>query len=162
MNAITPVPRCLPALTVRTIQLHVSQHYGMSVAEMMGDCHRGELVRPRHIAIWLARRLTRHSLPALGRMFERDHSTIKYAVVRIEELRRGSESFRRLTDHIGSVLETSHAVSVPIDTAATHAADDLATAFRVAALNLANRNPARFLALAARMAGDLNMDRRSS
>jgi len=46
------------------------------------------VVRPRHVAMYLAKQLTSRSLPEIGRKFgKRDHTTVMYAIRRIEELR---------------------------------------------------------------------------
>ena len=41
---------------------------------------------PRHIAAYLARKLTQNSLPDIGRVMDRDHTTILYAVEKVERL----------------------------------------------------------------------------
>ena len=46
-----------------------------------------QIVRPRQVAMLLAKDLTVHSLPEIGRHFGgRDHTTVMYAIRRINEL----------------------------------------------------------------------------
>lgn len=46
------------------------------------------------IAMYLARELTRNSLPRIGRHFHRDHTTVLAAWRRVKKLADASEAFR--------------------------------------------------------------------
>jgi chromosomal replication initiator protein len=54
----------------------------------LGSCGRtANVVRPRQIAMYLAKTLTLRSLPEIGRRFGgRDHTTVLHAVRKIENL----------------------------------------------------------------------------
>jgi chromosomal replication initiation ATPase DnaA len=52
-----------------------------------GTCRVSEW---RHKAMYVAARVSGQSLPAIGRAFGRDHSTIHFAVAKIEGLRLGN------------------------------------------------------------------------
>ena len=70
---------------VREVQAVVAAFYGISVAAMISARRMRELVRPRHIAMYLASETTGQSLPAIGRLFGgRDHTTVLHAVRKIE------------------------------------------------------------------------------
>ncbi|WP_334175968.1 helix-turn-helix domain-containing protein, partial [Pseudoxanthobacter sp.] len=64
------------------------------------------IVRPRQIAMYLAKTMTPRSLPEIGRQFGgRDHTTVLHAVRKIEELARTDsrtaeeiETLKRLLD----------------------------------------------------------------
>ena len=72
------------AVSVETIQEEVCRHYGISIAELVGDKRDKRVVVPRQVAMYLARELTQSSLPALGRAFGgRDHTTVMYAVNKV-------------------------------------------------------------------------------
>jgi hypothetical protein len=65
----------------------VAKYYGVSLADLL-SCRRSRSVaRSRHVAMYLAKELTRHSLPAIGRMLDRDHSTILHGCRKIAALR---------------------------------------------------------------------------
>jgi chromosomal replication initiator protein len=73
---------------IEHIQKAVCLHFHCSVVDMCSPRRMGGLVRPRHIAMYLARKLTIRSLPEIGRLFGgRDHTTVLHAVRRIEKLR---------------------------------------------------------------------------
>jgi chromosomal replication initiation ATPase DnaA len=85
--------------TIKEIQLHICKVHNVSYAELIGSSREQRIVWARHIAIYLARRLTGHSLPVIGRHFgERDHSTIKYAVDAMENARALHTDLTELED----------------------------------------------------------------
>ena len=60
---------------------------GYTIQELIGKTRDAHLILCRHYAIWRAKRETGRSLPEIGRAFGgRDHSTILYAVRKIEAM----------------------------------------------------------------------------
>jgi Bacterial dnaA protein helix-turn-helix len=83
-----PVPPVLePRLPLAEIVHAVAVYYGVPVALVMSDSRKVHAVRPRHVAIHIARRLTKYSFPQIGRQFHRDHTTAMYADRHIAFLR---------------------------------------------------------------------------
>ena len=75
-------------ITIEEIQRRVAAHYNIKPAELSSSRRAQAVVRPRHVAMYLAKQLTSRSLPEIGRKFgKRDHTTVMYAIRRIEELR---------------------------------------------------------------------------
>jgi chromosomal replication initiator protein len=73
-------------LTIELIQSEVCRVEGLSLAELTGDKRTRRVVRPRQIAMYLARELTDASLPQIGRAFGgRDHTTVMYAVQKVRD-----------------------------------------------------------------------------
>ena len=66
----------------------VAKYYRVSLRDIASFRRANEVVRPRQVAMYLAKMLTKHSLPAIGRVFERDHTTVLHAIRRMETLRR--------------------------------------------------------------------------
>jgi chromosomal replication initiator protein len=65
---------------VRVIQNIIAAHYKLPI-HMMWSTHRPEYIsRPRQVAMFLTRELTRLSFPEIGRAFIRDHGTVMYAM----------------------------------------------------------------------------------
>ena len=74
---------------IDTIQTIVCKFYKISKNEMLSPRRSRYLVRPRQIAIFLAKMLTSKSLPEIGRSFSnRDHTTVIHSVKTIERLRK--------------------------------------------------------------------------
>jgi chromosomal replication initiator protein len=74
-------------LSVEEIQRKVSEHYAIRLSDMIGPKRLRSFARPRQVAMYLAKQMTRRSLPEIGRSFGgRDHTTVMHGVRRIEEL----------------------------------------------------------------------------
>lgn len=57
----------------------VAAEYGATIAEIKGEARCSRYVRPRHVAIYLATKHTGLSMAAIGRVLNRDHTTIIHA-----------------------------------------------------------------------------------
>ena len=76
-------------ITIDEIQRTVCQFYRIDRAEMSSKRRARAVVRPRQVAMYLAKVLTPRSYPEIGRKFGgRDHSTVIHAVWLIEDLRQ--------------------------------------------------------------------------
>lgn len=65
----------------------VCHEFGVSKIDLIGCRRNREIVRPRQVAMYLAKKVTGRSLPEIGRrMGGRDHTTALAAIRRIEEL----------------------------------------------------------------------------
>jgi chromosomal replication initiator protein len=72
---------------IEDIQKLVASHYNVSRADILSSRRTANVVRPRQIAMYLAKTLTLRSLPEIGRRFGgRDHTTVLHAVRKIEDL----------------------------------------------------------------------------
>ena len=70
------------------IQRTTAIYYNIRVADLTSHRRNRSVVRPRQIAMALARELTSHSLPEIGDRFGgRDHTTVLHACRRINQLR---------------------------------------------------------------------------
>ena len=73
-------------ITVDKIQRIVCKEFGISRSEICSGRRHSNVVRPRHIAMYLSKHMTDRSLPQIGRMFgNRDHTTILHAIRKIEQ-----------------------------------------------------------------------------
>lgn len=67
----------------------VAKYYGIRTTDLVGKKRAQSIVRPRHLAIKLARELTSHSYEDIGKAFGgRDHSTVLNSVKKADELRQ--------------------------------------------------------------------------
>lgn len=72
--------------TIREIQAHVCAHFGVTYLDLISDRRGRAIARPRQVAMWLARHLTVHSIPEIGRYFGgRDHTTVLHALKVVEK-----------------------------------------------------------------------------
>jgi chromosomal replication initiator protein len=78
---------------IEDIQRVVARHYNVSKADLLSSRRTRTIVRPRQIAMYLAKVLTPRSLPEIGRRFGgRDHTTVLHAVRKIEEMMQGDKT----------------------------------------------------------------------
>lgn len=81
-----------PSVTKDKIIRAIFDNYGITGAELIGKKRTGNLVNARFIAIYLLRTLTDMSLPEIGRVFQRDHTTVMNAYNKIsDKLKSDSE-----------------------------------------------------------------------
>jgi hypothetical protein len=73
---------------IKPVMSAVAKYYEVPVYELVSFRRARALIRPRQVAMYLARALTKHSLPAIGRVFERDHATILHGCRQIEKQRQ--------------------------------------------------------------------------
>ena len=79
--------------TIAQIQRAVAEHYGVTVLEMRSARQTRAILTPRHVAMYLARHLTQHSLPAIARQFgDRDHTTVMHAERKIDRCRQNNRA----------------------------------------------------------------------
>ena len=72
---------------IEDIQKLVASHFNVSRADILSSRRTAAVVKPRQIAMYLAKILTLRSLPEIGRRFGgRDHTTVLHAVRKIEGL----------------------------------------------------------------------------
>jgi len=72
---------------IEDIQRVVARHYNVSRSDLLSSRRTANVVRPRQVAMYLAKTLTLRSLPEIGRRFGgRDHTTVLHAVRKIENL----------------------------------------------------------------------------
>ena len=93
-------------LRIEDILGTVASYYGVE-CEALPSAHRNKtLVRARHVAMYLTRTLTQHSLPEIARSFNRDHTVVLHAVRKIETLLQSDEVLKADIDLLSAQLST--------------------------------------------------------
>ncbi|QRG10061.1 hypothetical protein EZH22_30505 (plasmid) [Xanthobacter dioxanivorans] len=83
-------------ITIRLIQRVVAEHFGITTSVLISHRRHKTIVEPRQIAVALCKRMTPRSMPEIGRMFLRDHTTILHAIRKLDGLEVSSPEMRRL------------------------------------------------------------------
>jgi chromosomal replication initiator protein len=74
-------------IRIEEIQRIVARHYNVSKQDLLSNRRTRIIVKPRQVAMYLAKTMTPRSLPEIGRRFGgRDHTTVLHAVRKIEDL----------------------------------------------------------------------------
>jgi chromosomal replication initiator protein len=71
--------------TVQEIQERTCEAFGVSIGELRSSSRGAEVAWARQVAMYLARELTDATLPAIGREFGRNHTTVLHACKRTAE-----------------------------------------------------------------------------
>ena len=87
----------------------VCKFYSVDEISLRGYNKSKGITEPRQVAMYLVRKLTNLSLPEIGQEFARDHSTVHYAITKVEsELKRGNttlqNNIRDITANVNSLL----------------------------------------------------------
>ena len=96
--------------TKRIIEV-VAKHYGVTVRDILSPRRDKRIIRPRHVAMYLARTLTMRSLPEIGRTFaNRDHTTVRSAALGIEAKMKSDDDLRETVETLSrAILEERNA-----------------------------------------------------
>ena len=91
--------------TVREIQEQTCASFGVTMDELLSASRAQPVAWPRQVAMYLSRELTDATLPAIGRAFNKNHTTVMHACRRTAERmaadREAYEAVQRLTNELG-------------------------------------------------------------
>lgn len=96
-------PALLPAKrpSIAEIVYLVAEHFELDIIDIASNRREQKIVMPRQIAMYLAKRLTIHSLATIGQAIgDRDHTTVMHAVGQIKKRR---EVEPELNQHVVAV-----------------------------------------------------------
>lgn len=86
----------------------VAKKYHLKVLDLQSRRRHQSIVFPRQIAMFLARQHTKHSLEEIGAYFGgRDHTTVLYAIEKIEELQKNDNATREAINSIVDEISRS-------------------------------------------------------
>lgn len=76
----------LPARPLHRMARIVAEHYGIGWEHISGPARLPALVRVRHVFCFVCRRVLYESLPRIGHILRRDHTTVLHGELKIEEM----------------------------------------------------------------------------
>ncbi|HKX46357.1 MAG TPA: chromosomal replication initiator protein DnaA, partial [Planctomycetota bacterium] len=83
--------------TMEDVLKVVTDHYGVRAADLQSRRRTKHIANSRQVGMFLARKVTRLSLEEIGGFFGgRDHSTVLYAIQKVERLYQSDPSFQSL------------------------------------------------------------------
>lgn len=92
-------------LDLQAISSKVAHHFNYTLQDMRSPKRNKDLTTARHIAIYLMKQYTNHSLREIGNFLERkDHSTVLHALEKVEELKQSNEQIRSLIANLERVI----------------------------------------------------------
>ncbi|RJP19997.1 MAG: chromosomal replication initiator protein DnaA [Candidatus Omnitrophota bacterium] len=88
-------------ISIEKIQRKVAEHFNIKPADIIGKNRSRSIARPRQIAMYLSRKLTRHSFPEIGTFFgNKDHTTVLFACNKIEKEMEGDSKLRSIVQDL--------------------------------------------------------------
>ena len=88
----------------------VSRHYKVPRNDLLSSRRSRDVVRPRQIAMYLAKSLTSRSLPEIGRRFGgRDHTTVLHSVRKVEQMMKDDNELTQEIELLKKMLEDTPA-----------------------------------------------------
>ncbi len=95
------------AVTTRGIQQRVASHFHLRTGTLLGPSRSGRVVFPRHLAMYLCRRLVNSPYADIGAAFSgRNHTTVMHACASVEELLRRNGDARELVDRLITAIRS--------------------------------------------------------
>jgi chromosomal replication initiator protein len=92
-------------ITIQKIQKAVAASYRIKVEELISKSNTRRLSLPRQVAMYLCKRLTKHSYPDIGRAFGgKHHTTVIHSFGKIESLVATDANIQRLVNEITESL----------------------------------------------------------
>ncbi|HKY26536.1 MAG TPA: chromosomal replication initiator protein DnaA [Pyrinomonadaceae bacterium] len=96
----------LEVLTIQEIQRVVANTFTLRVEELVSKSNARKFSRPRQIAMYLCKKLTKHSYPEIGRAFGgKHHTTVIHSFEKIESLKATDTALQKLVDELFTRLQ---------------------------------------------------------
>ncbi len=83
--------------------------YGLETADILSTSRTKEIALARQVAMYIVRYMTKLSLPEIGKIFDRDHTTVIHSIEKVEGLMRES---REVSENIRDIKSNVNSKSV--------------------------------------------------
>jgi chromosomal replication initiator protein len=88
-------------VTIESITKMVANHYKLSIEEIKSKNNSRQIAVPRQVAMYLCKRLTKHSFPEIGREFGgKHHTTVIHSVDKIGNIIKEDRNFHRVVSEL--------------------------------------------------------------
>lgn len=92
-------------ITMERIARTVAAHYKLTVEELKSKNNSRQIAVPRQVAMYLCKRLTKHSFPEIGREYGgKHHTTVMHSVDKIDALTKDDRNFHRVISELIDTL----------------------------------------------------------
>ena len=91
-------------ITAKDVQAAVCNYFSVSLVDLCSTRRSRALAVPRQIAMYLVRDMTDLSLPDIGKLFDKHHSTVLHACDKIGAERKENQSLNKTLEDIKSSL----------------------------------------------------------
>lgn len=88
-------------ITMERIARTVATHYKLTVEELKSKNNSRQIAVPRQVAMYLCKRLTKHSFPEIGREFGgKHHTTVMHSVEKIDSIIKDDRNFHKVVSEL--------------------------------------------------------------
>jgi chromosomal replication initiator protein len=88
-------------ITMEKISKAVAAQYKLSIEELKSKNNARQIAVPRQVAMYLCKRLTKHSFPEIGREFGgKHHTTVMHSVEKIDTVIKEDKNFHRIVSDL--------------------------------------------------------------
>lgn len=104
LKNITPPKRSNSSIAVEDIKKVVCDYYGLTLQQLTGSSRMSAITTPRFIAIYLCRSMLNMTFEDIGVEFNRDHSSIMNACIKIDKLLNEDQSYKLVVNKLQQML----------------------------------------------------------
>ena len=92
-------------VTVETIKRLVCKEFNVTEKDIVSNSRKQNIVRPRQVAMYLARRYTDSPLQVIGKSFNRYHATALHSIGAVEKEIKNNGSFQKQVEILSKKIE---------------------------------------------------------
>ncbi len=100
------LPQAEAEIPPQVILDETARYYGLSVADLVSKSRSRPLTNARHVAMYLIRETTGMTLPKIGELFERDHTTALHGINKIDKNMRDREPVYRQVQDLSRIIRS--------------------------------------------------------
>jgi chromosomal replication initiator protein len=104
-EVVKTIARKKKTITIDRIKKMVCKYFNVSAKDIVSRSRKQQIVRPRQIAIYLARNYTDQPLQAIGKSFNRQHATAIHAVTTIDNALNLNGTIKKQVDYLRKKLD---------------------------------------------------------
>jgi chromosomal replication initiator protein len=98
------LPQAETEIPAQLILDETARYFGLTVHDLVSKSRSRPLTTARHVAMYLVRETTGMSLPKLGELFERDHTTVMHGIAKIDRNMRNREPVYRQVQDLSRII----------------------------------------------------------
>lgn len=105
-NVVNNIARQGKEITIDGIKNLVSKYFKVSIQDLVSRSRKQAIVKPRQMAIYLARRYTDQSVQVIGRSFNRYHATALHAINAVEKGIKNNTRIQKQVKYLSAKVES--------------------------------------------------------
>ena len=105
-SVLSTISRSKKAITVDVIKKLVCNEFSLSEKELVSTSRKKRVVKPRQVAIYLARKYTDQPLKTIGKSFNRYHATAIYSINAVEKQLKMQGGFMEQMNYLYQRIES--------------------------------------------------------